>query len=222
VQSRRLQRGLFFTFEGGEGSGKTTLQQKLSSYLTSLEYSVVNTRAPGGTALGAAVRDILLYKEKIQLCKQAELFLFLADRAQHVEEVIGPALEQKKIVLCDRFNDSTIAYQGGARHGDLSFIEQLCSFAVHDLIPDLTLYLDIDPQQGLKRAKQAIVTHAKSSYDRLEQEKIDFHERVRHAYLALAKKWPQRIHVVEATQSADQVFSDALTKILAHIEEESC
>lgn len=222
MQNRRLQRGLFFTFEGGEGSGKTTLQQKLSSYLTSLEYSVVNTRAPGGTALGASVRDILLYKEKIQLCKQAELFLFLADRAQHVEEVIGPALEQKKIVLCDRFNDSTIAYQGGARNGDLSFIEQLCAFAVHGLTPDLTLYLDIDPKHGLKRAKEAIVTHAKSSYDRLEQEKIDFHERVRNTYLALAKKWPQRIHVVDATQSPEQVLSDALKKILPKVEEELC
>lgn len=222
MQSRHLRRGLFITFEGGEGSGKTTLQQKLVSHLSSIGYSLLSTRAPGGTALGVSIREILLYKKKIDLCKQAELFLFLADRAQHVEEVIVPALKEKKIILCDRFNDSTIAYQGGARGVDLLFIEQLCAFAVRDLSPDLTIYLDIDPKEGLRRAQAAIVTHAKSSYDRLEQEHLEFHERVRETYLMLAKKFPKRICVVDASQSVEQVFVDTLKLITSYIQEVVC
>lgn len=217
MQSKHLHRGLFFTFEGGEGSGKTTLQQKLSHHLSSLGYAVTNTRAPGGTTLGVSIRDILLYKEKVLLCKRAELFLFLADRAQHVEEIITPALQEKQVVLCDRFNDSTVAYQGGAREEDIAFIEELCNFAVHNLVPDLTFYLDIDPQKGLQRAQEAIVTHAKSSYDRLEQEKIEFHTRVRQTYLALAKKYSKRIYVIDASQPSDVVFKEALDTVMSQL-----
>lgn len=222
MQNKSLKQGLFFTFEGGEGSGKTTLQERLSTYLRSLGYTILSTRAPGGTPLGASIRELLLYKEKIQLSKQAELFLFLADRAQHVEEILLPAIKEKKIILCDRFNDSTIAYQGAARSGDTTFIETLCAFTVGNLTPALTFYLDIDPALGLKRAQDAIVKDGKASYDRLEKEKITFHEKVRKAYLALSKKYSERIVVVDARESLESVFNLVLAKILAKIEEGLC
>ena len=213
MQSKSLKQGLFFTFEGGEGSGKTTLQEKLSTHLSALGYPILRTRAPGGTPLGASIRELLLYKEKLQLSKQAELFLFLADRAQQVEEVLLPALQEKKIILCDRFNDSTVAYQGAARGGDSSFIETLCAFTVGNLTPNLTFYLDVDPSIGLKRAQDAIVKDGKSSYDRLEKEQLEFHEKVRKGYLALSKKHPKRMFVIDATGTPDSVFKIALAKI---------
>lgn len=222
MQNRSLKRGLFFTFEGGEGSGKTTLQEKLSTHLHSLGYIILSTRAPGGTSLGASIRDLLLYKEKIQLSKQAELFLFLADRAQQVEEVLLPAIHQKKIILCDRFNDSTVAYQGAARGGDSIFIEKLCAFTVGNLTPDLTFYLDIDPIVGLKRAQEAVIKDGKSSYDRLEKEKIEFHEKVRKGYLTLAANHSERMIVVDASKSLEAVFKTVLEKILAKLQEVLC
>lgn len=222
MQSKTLKEGLFFTFEGGEGSGKTTLQARLLDHLNSLGYGILSTRAPGGTPLGASIRELLLHKEKIHLSKQSELFLFLADRAQHVEEVIVPALKEKKIILCDRFNDSTIAYQGAARGGDTSFIETLCAFTVGNLTPHLTFYLDIDPVLGLKRAQEAIVKDGKASYDRLEKEKLEFHEKVRRAYLALSKKYSERIIVVDASQPLDTVFNVVLEDVVTSIDKSLC
>ena len=204
--------GVFITLEGGDGSGKTTLQQKLSSHLSSLGYVIVVTRAPGGTPLGASIRDILLHKTKIALCARAELLLFLADRAQHVEEVIVPALHKKQIVLCDRFNDSTIAYQGGAREEDLEKIGSLCRFASVDVEPHLTFYLDVDPKLGLERALRI-----KSASDRLEGEALAFHQKVRAAYLALAKKYPQRIHVLDGSVSPERVFAKAVDILSSYL-----
>lgn len=211
--SKPIEQGLFLTLEGGDGSGKTSLQSSLSSYLSSLGYPVVTTRAPGGTLLGGAIREILLHKTKIPLCKRAELFLFLADRSQHVKEIILPALHQKKLVLCDRFNDSTIAYQGGAREIDLSQIAKLCHFAVEGLEPHLTFYLDLDPEEGLRRA-QGI----KSSQDRLEQEALEFHRKVRTTYLDLAREHPSRIYVIDAMQSQEEVFQEVCRKLLSYLE----
>jgi len=192
---------LFITFEGGEGAGKTTLIQRIYDEFEKRGKKAMKTRAPGGTITGNLVRDILLHKDG--LCPRAELLLFLADRSQHVDEVILPALKKGIVVLCDRFNDSTMAYQGGARGFDPEWVQKLCSFATQNLQPDLTLYLDLDPQEGLKRV------HHRTK-DRIEAESLSFHQKIREAYLAIAKKEPKRFHILNASQSPDDVFAQAL------------
>lgn len=192
---------LLITFEGGEGAGKTTLIDHIYGVFEKRGKKVVKTRAPGGTKIGSLIRDILLHKE--ELSSRAELLFFLADRAQHVDEVILPALKNGVVVLCDRFNDSTIAYQGGARGLDLEWIQELCAFATQGLQPDLTLYLDLDPCEGLKR-----VNHR--SKDRIEIMEVSFHQKVRDTYLAIAKKEPKRFHVIDASKSPSDVFAQVL------------
>ena len=162
----------------------------------------MKTRAPGGTITGNLVRDIVLH-HKGALCSRAELLLFLADRSQHVEEVIQPALKNGMVVLCDRFNDSTMAYQGGARGFDPEWVSKLCAFATQNLQPDITLYLDLDPKEGLNRV------HHRTK-DRIEAESLAFHQKIREAYLAIAKKEPKRFHVLDASKSPDEVFAQAL------------
>ncbi len=219
---KHLKRGLFFTFEGGEGSGKTTLQERLSKHLNTLGYVTLSTRAPGGTALGSSIRELLLHKKELLLSKQAELFLFLADRAQQVEEILLPALEKGHIILSDRFNDSTFAYQGVARGGDIAFIEKLCDYTVGGLLPDLTFYLDIDPKIGLQRAKEAIIRSGKAAYDRLEKEHVQFHEKVREGYLMLTKQYPHRVILIDASHSVESVFNEVLEKIQEKLQEVVC
>jgi dTMP kinase len=148
-------KALFITFEGGEGAGKTTLIDSIARQLAASHYYVVKTREPGGTHLGEHVRTLLLHDHTDQpLSSYAELFLFLAARAQQLDEVIRPALEERKIVLCDRFNDSTIAYQGIARGLGLEQVAELCGLVCRETQPHLTFYLDIDPSLGLARAKR--------------------------------------------------------------------
>lgn len=199
---------MFISFEGGEGAGKSTLIQKIYEHLLQLEQPVLLTRAPGGTMTGELIRHLLLHHDEKDISSRSELFLFLADRAQHVQEVILPALAQKKIVLCDRFNDSTVAYQGGARGFDPSWVRQLCLFATQDLEPNLTLYLDIDPQEGLSRVKR--------SKDRIEKEALSFHQKIRSAYLAIAKKDPKRFHVLDGSKAPHDVFEQALRLLQSH------
>ena len=199
---------MFISFEGGEGAGKSTLIQKIYDYLLRLNKPVLLTRAPGGTMTGELIRHLLLHHDEKDVSSRAELFLFLADRAQHVQEVILPALKEHKIVLCDRFNDSTVAYQGGARGFDPEWVRKLCLFATQNLEPNFTLYLDIDPHEGLKRVRR--------SKDRIERENIDFHEKIRSAYLSIAKKEPKRFHVLDGSQSPDTVFQDALRLLSSH------
>ena len=197
---------MFISFEGGEGAGKTTLIQKIHQHLTQLQKPVLLTRAPGGTMTGDLIRHLLLHHDEKDISSRTELFLFLADRAQHTQEVILPALKAHKIVLCDRFNDSTIAYQGGARGFDPDWVQKLCLFATQDLQPGCTLYLDIDPLEGLSRVKR--------SKDRIEKEDISFHQKIRSAYLAIAEKEPNRFHVLDGSKTPDEVFQRAL-QILA-------
>ncbi len=191
---------MFITFEGGEGAGKTTLIQRLYEELKRQGKKVLTTRAPGGTKIGTQVREMLLHKE--HMSGRCELLLFMADRAQHVDEVILPALQSGHIVLCDRFNDSTLAYQAGARGFPSDYVSQLCLFATNQLQPDLTLYLDLDPEKGLARVKR--------SKDRIEQEALSFHQKIRATYLEIAKKEPNRFHVLDASKSPDAVFTEAL------------
>ena len=200
-------RGHFITFEGGDGSGKTTLIQNLQIVLEKKGYTVLVTHAPGGTDAGKVIRDLLLHP-KDPLVKRAELFLFLADRAQQVEKVIRPALSKGKIVLCDRYNDSTIAYQGGARGLDVEEVSKLCTFATNSLQPEITLYLDIDPKIGLDRVKKL-----QGSKDHIEKEKLSFHENIRKTFHSIAKKNPTRFRILDAMQSKETVLSEALKLI---------
>jgi len=200
--------GLLITFEGIDGSGKTTQINKIADYLKEHGIDFIITRDPGGTELGSRLRDILLnYKGKIfPMC---ELFLYLADRAQHVDEVIIPALNSNKVVICDRYIDSTIAYQGYARGLNIEEIINLNNLATNFLLPNLTLLFDIDAESSIKRLG--------SKKDRLESETLIFYQKVRDGYLALAKKHPQRIKIIDARQNIEEIYKNTLNIINAVI-----
>lgn len=204
----------FITFEGGEGAGKTTLMNHLQKQLETSGYPVLRTREPGGTQLGEQIRHWLLSRDGAQLCNKAELLLFLAARAQHVEEVIAPALRNGKIVLCDRFNDSTIAYQGAGRGLGIKYVKEMCLSTCGSVLPDLTFYLDVDPKEGLARTKRTHKENAAGGeVDRIEAERLQFHLDVRSAFLELSKAEPKRLHIIDANNSKSFVFS-AAQKIL--------
>ena len=205
-------KGLFITFEGGEGAGKTTLIDQIFSHLQQRSLKVMKTRAPGGTKAGESIRELVLHHKNISLLPRTELLLFLADRAQHVDEVIRPALNEGTIVLCDRFNDSTVAYQGGARGIDLATVKELCNFATGNLQPNLTLYLDLDPKLGLER-----VNKLGTGKDRIELEKLSFHDKIRNAFHAIAKEEPKRFHLVDASRPPEEVFLKAMHIIHAYL-----
>jgi dTMP kinase len=196
----------FITIEGGEGSGKSTLVRRLQEHLTAQNIAHVVTREPGGSLLGESIRTLLLHQDPtIKIDPMAELLLFLSARAQHLEQLIRPSLAQDKIVLCDRFNDSTVAYQGAARKLDPKKVETLCEMVCEGTLPTLTLLLDIDPRIGLERAMRS-----RQAMDRMESEKISFHDAVRQGFLNLAEGHPERILRIDATQTPDQVFEQAL------------
>ncbi|MCS6872369.1 MAG: dTMP kinase [Anaerolineae bacterium] len=184
---------MFITFEGGEGSGKTTQVRLLGERLTQLGYQVMVTREPGGTPLGAKLRALLLDVES-QVEPRAELLLYAADRAQHVATLIRPALADGKIVISDRYADSALAYQGYGRGLDLTALRQIMVFATSGLQPDLTFFLDLDPQQGLARRAQA------GASNRFEAQTLEFHRRVREGYLALIAAEPERWVRIDADQ----------------------
>lgn len=196
-----VQRGLLITFEGGEGAGKTTLIERLFIDLSERGLPVVKTRAPGGTEIGIRIRELLLHAQGCPIDPRCELFLFLADRAQHVQEVLLPALAAGRIVLCDRFNDSTLAYQSGARGFHEERVRDFCRFACQGLEPDLTFYLDLDPRLGFKRAKR--------TKDRIEAETLAFHDTIRRSFQSLVAKEPKRCRLLDASGSAETVFLSA-------------
>ena len=195
-----LKKGIFITFEGPEGSGKSTHSRRLVKDLQSDGYDAVRTQEPGSTPLGRKIRDILLEKENISLNKHAELFLFEADRAQHVEEVIRPALREKKIVICDRFNTATFAYQGYGLGTAADLIEKVDAASTGGLRPDLTLLLDLDVKTGLSRAGAA---HAA---DRMEKRSPEFHEKVRQGYLDFAEKHPETVKILNVRDDIDRTY----------------
>jgi dTMP kinase len=192
-------RGLFVTFEGVEGSGKTTVAKAIAENLRQKGLTVVVTAEPGTTSVGRQIRQLLATVD--ERTAWTETFLFLADRAEHVAKVIKPALERGEIVLCDRFTDSTIAYQGFGLGLPLEWLTQLNSIATNGLVPDLTLLLDIDPEIGLKRSQRETV---------FERRSLDFHQRVRWGYLWLAKQEPHRVKVIDASQPLESVLTQAL------------
>lgn len=190
--------GLFISFEGGEGAGKSTQISRLAAALRAEGHEVVVTLEPGGTELGQAVRRILLTPGS-HVTPRAEALLYAADRAHHVETVIEPALAAGKVVICDRYADSTFAYQGAGRALDIDKVRQIMAFAVAGRWPDLTLLLDVDPRVGLRRARG----HGRG--DRIEAEGLAFHDAVRRGFLELAANEPQRFRVIDAGGSMDDV-----------------
>ena len=212
---QRGDSGFFLTVEGGEGTGKSTLVTSLYNYLTDVEKKVVvKTFEPGDTPFGKRVRQLVQHQEDVSITSRAELFLYLADRAHHVESLIKPALRQDLFVICDRFNDSSLAYQGAARQdAEIDKLKEVCYFAAGGLVPDLTLYLDVDPKIALARIKRG--------KDRLEKEHLDFHERVREGYLRLAKEEPKRIFIIDASKAQEEVYQKALERVLSSIKEEA-
>lgn len=192
--------GTFISLEGPDGAGKTTQLKLLSKYLDSINCQYIITRDPGGTPLGKQIRRIVLHSESA-IDPTAELLLYQADRAQHVSEIIAPSLSKGLVVLCDRYVDSSLAYQGYGRNIDLALIRQLNEIATGGLMPELTILFDIDSEAGLSRLHP-------SGHDRLECEAMDFHKRVRNGYLELAKQEPDRWRVIDASRAMSAVQED--------------
>lgn len=209
-------KGLFITFEGVEGSGKTTQIQLLKTYFERHNREVVQTKEPGGTALGIELRRMLLDSRYQFYSQYTEILIFTADRMEHIEQVIKPALSAGKVVLCDRFTDSTIAYQEAGRHVPISLVSTLLGLV--DIVPDVTFLLDLDPKIGLNRVKNRLVQGSmieESQYDRFEHEKIAFHERIRARYLAQAAIEPNRIKILHTDQlSSSEIHKNVLQLIL--------
>ena len=196
-----MKKGLFITLEGADGCGKTTQLNLLKEYLTSRGYEIVVTREPGGKGLGEKLREILLNYDG-EVSDRCEAFLYLADRAQNIDTIIKPAINSGKIVLCDRHTDSSLAYQGYGREQNIDNINMLNELAVNGVHPDLTIVFDIDTETSMARVG--------AEKDRLESAGIEFHKRVRNGYLEIAKKNPQRIKVVDASQAIEEVQRDVI------------
>lgn len=209
-------KGKFITLEGIEGSGKSTQIFLLANYLKSLGIRMVLTREPGGTLIGDQVRKILLDPANTALDPKAELLLYAASRAQHLKEVILPNLEDPGVVLCDRFADATLAYQGYGRKLDIDLIRMLDRIVCAGLRPDVTILLDIDAAAGVARARGRNNSRGLETEARFENEAIAFHERVRQGYLALARQEPERIRIVEASRSMEDIQRE-IRKIVGDI-----
>jgi len=197
---KSLKRGIFITFEGPEGCGKSTQSKLLHKYLKGRGYDSLHTREPGGTKLGELVRRVLLHSKGVNISDMSELFLFESCRAEIVKEIIEPNLVKGRVVICDRFSDATRSYQGYGGGVSLKAINALDKIATGALSPDLTILLDIDTAMGLRRARNKGV-------DRMEKKDVAYHRRVRRGYLALAKAYPRRIKVIKVTDGIDRVHS---------------
>jgi len=206
---------MFISFEGIEGSGKSTQIKHAKDFLEKRGVACRLTREPGGTDIGRRIRAILLDPRNVNLDPLAELLLYMADRAQHLKQVVKAALDDKKTVLCDRYFDATVAYQGFARGLDMEMITLLHLQAFNNLKPDLTLLLDLEPKKGLARAWRQIDDGGREAAEtRFEEEKIAFHEKVRDGYLSLAQQEPARFVVIDATRDESAVW-DQIRMVLA-------
>jgi len=199
------RRGLFITFEGPDGSGKTTQSKLLAERLRREGFQVLETVEPGGTRIGQQIRGILLNAANQELRPTAELLLMFAARAQNVDEAILPALEQGKIVVCDRFTDSSIAYQGAGRGLGTDTVLAIDRIACRGLVPDLTLCIDIDTEAGLERAHSRNRIQVEKSESRLDEQSLEFHQKARAAYHELARKEPQRFHLIDGGGTPEAV-----------------
>lgn len=199
----------FITFEGGEGCGKSTVLKTIKERLESEGVSVVLTREPGGTPIAEQIRNVILDKANTAMDGRTEALLYAASRRQHLVEKIWPALQEGKTVLCDRYLDSSLAYQGGARGLGIDEVLSINLFATEGTYPDLTLLFDLEPEQGLAR----IAANQNREVNRLDLEKLDFHHQVRNNFLALAKRYPDRYVIIDASQPLADVIEDAYKAI---------
>lgn len=200
---------MFITFEGGEGAGKSTAIKKIVEKLQKEGREIVLTREPGGTPIGEEIRSIILDKKNTDMDVRTEALLYVASRRQHIVQKIIPSLKEGKMVLCDRFLDSSLAYQGYARGIGIDKVYEMNQFATEGVEPDLTLFFDLDPEEGLRR----IAANNNREVNRLDVEKLSFHQKVREGFLLLAKKFPHRFVVIDASQNAQKVFEDAYKEI---------
>ncbi|HFR3342799.1 TPA: dTMP kinase [Streptococcus suis] len=201
-----MEKGHFITFEGPDGAGKTTVLQELLPKLQVLGLEVITTREPGGVAIAEDIRKIILDPANTAMDHKTELLLFIAARRQHLVEKVLPPLQEGKMVIIDRFIDSSVAYQGHGRGLDIADIDWLNHYATDGVKPDLTLYFDIDAEEGLAR----IARNAERDVDRLDMEKADMHRRVRQGYLAILEKEPERFVKIDASQPLEAVVQDVL------------
>ena len=204
---------MFITLEGPEGSGKTTAVDYAVSNLEEMGYKIVRTREPGGTPIAEQIRNVILDKANTAMDERTEALLYAASRRQHLVEKVWPALKEGKIVICDRYLDSSLAYQGGARGLGVENILNVNNFATEGTFPDLTLLFDIDPKIGLAR----IAANANREVNRLDLEKLDFHNKVRNTFLELAKRYPERFIVIDASKSREEVADATLKAMLSRI-----
>lgn len=202
------------TFEGIEGSGKSTQIKLVAEYLSRRNVSLIVTAEPSGTDIGRKIGSILFNREHNNMCAETEMFLFCAARSQHVREIIMPALKQNKVVLCDRFSDATYAYQGAGRGLDNEFIKLINDYSSMLLKPDLTLLFDLPVEIGLQRAnKRNDNLKESSSIDRFEKENMDFHRRIREGYLNILKNDPDRFRLIDANRDVETIQKDVRTHI---------
>ncbi|HEY3175368.1 MAG TPA: dTMP kinase [Candidatus Polarisedimenticolia bacterium] len=209
--------GNFITFEGIEGSGKSTQIRLLLEHLKGRGVDVRMTREPGGTIIGEKVRGILLDPSTRGLIPRAELFLYAAARLQHIDEIIQPALDEGKVVLCDRFTDATVAYQGYARGIPLNEVKVVNSLVTVDLRPDLTILLDLPVEMGLTRARERNLSDASSATSRFEEEDLVFHQRVREGYLEIAASERNRVKIIPADQPVEKVARQVQKVVARHL-----
>ena len=201
---------MFITLEGPEGSGKTTTVETAVKALQEKGYEIVRTREPGGTPIAEQIRNVILDKANTSMDPRTEALLYAASRRQHLVEKVWPALKEGKIVICDRYLDSSLAYQGGARGLGVDEVLNVNLFATENTWPDLTLLFDIKPEVGLAR----IASNASREVNRLDLEKLEFHNKVRDTFLALAKKYPDRYVIIDASQSREEVAKATLEAIM--------
>ena len=212
MTQKQVKQGYFITLEGPDGSGKTSQVPLLAAYLRGNGFEVVTTREPGGTPISDQVKDVLKSMANKSMHPRTEILLFCSARAQLVEEVIRPSLAQGKIVISDRYADSTLAYQGYGHGYDLDFLHRLLNFATGDLWPDLTLYLDVDAEVGLNRRRSG-----GDEWDRLDDYELAFHQRVRQGYLKMLSANPQRWKLIDACQTPDEVEKDLKQAVKAFL-----
>jgi len=204
---------MFITIEGPEGSGKTTAVDTAVKELEKMGYQIVRTREPGGTPIAEQIRNVILDKNNVAMDQRTEALLYAASRRQHLVEKVWPALKEGKIVICDRYLDSSLAYQGGARGLGVDNVLNINMFATEGTFPDLTLLFDIEPEIGLAR----IAANANREVNRLDLEKLEFHKTVRNTFLELAKRYPERFVIIDASKSQEEVAKATLDVMLSRI-----
>lgn len=203
-----MKKGLFITFEGNDGSGKTTISKLSYEKLLEMGYPVIYTREPGGIDIAEQIRDVILNPKNIAMDARCEALLYAASRRQHLVEKVLPALLENKIVLCDRFIDSSLVYQGIARNIGIEEVYKINEFAIEGNLPDATIFLDVDLETGLSRIE------SRGDKDRLDNESIDFHQMVADGYNQVCELYPERIYVVDANKTVDEVFNNTLNVLL--------